>query len=269
MVALSPEDRAHLCQAAEDHFSQVHYGIADKFVISCAQKESALFVNCQNCTGEYVPFDNSDVSVIICNSGAKPKPISGKQIISLLQTKYPEIQSLCDVTTNHIESMKDTLGDKLYSVAFHMVTENQRTMECKDALLHNDYDRLGALLMESHASFRDILNASSWEIDTLVELAIEQPGVYGARMNEEGNVILLVQRSQEVSVMKVIMQEYKERTGKECTMVTCYMCEGARIVTAEEMKAKASALWKRPWVWACAATAVSIGVMILVRSRRH
>ena len=45
-----------------------------------------------------------------------------------------------------------------------------------------DLERAGRLMMHSHASLRDLYEVSSPELDTLVELALEQPGCHRARL---------------------------------------------------------------------------------------
>lgn len=70
LVPLSPEDRAKLCQAAEENFTQVQQGIMDKFVICCAQKDTIMYCHSREKPGEYIPFN---ASVIVCNPGVKPK----------------------------------------------------------------------------------------------------------------------------------------------------------------------------------------------------
>lgn len=59
LVPLSPEDRAKLCQAAEENFTQVQQGIMDKFVICCAQKDTIMYCHSREKPGEYIPFNAS------------------------------------------------------------------------------------------------------------------------------------------------------------------------------------------------------------------
>ena len=265
LVPLSPEDRAKLCQAAEENFTQVQQGIMDKFVICCAQKDTIMYCHSREKPGEYIPFN---ASVIVCNPGVKPKSIpSWSNVLAVLQTVYPNIHSLNDVDTCQVNLIKDSLGDDLYKMAIHCISECQRAAEGKQALLRGDYESVGGSLMYSFVSFRDMLKASCDEIDGLSELIAEEESVYGIRMNEEGEVLILVERSQEKRVARWLEQEYKKRFGKVCKMIACYPSDGAKIISTEKTEVGTYSKWKNPWLWACAATVVGVGVMMFMHSR--
>jgi galactokinase len=55
-------------------------------------------------------------------------------------------------------------------------------LDAASALRQNDLSRFGKLLTESHASFSDGYQVSVPELDTLVGIAQETPGVSGARL---------------------------------------------------------------------------------------
>ncbi len=59
-------------------------------------------------------------------------------------------------------------------------------LEARKALLAGDLKRFGTLMVEAHASFRDDFAASCPEVDTLVKIALRQPGCIGARITGGG-----------------------------------------------------------------------------------
>ena len=67
-----------------------------------------------------------------------------------------------------------------------MITENERVLKGVAALKAGDLEEFGRLLNASHASLRDDYEVSCRELDTLVELALEVPGVLGSRMTGAG-----------------------------------------------------------------------------------
>jgi galactokinase len=67
----------------------------------------------------------------------------------------------------------------------HVVTENARVLETLDALADGQLERLGELLMSSHASMRDDFEISIPELDLAVETAM-QTGAVGSRMTGGG-----------------------------------------------------------------------------------
>ena len=70
--------------------------------------------------------------------------------------------------------------------ARHVVTENARVLEAVEALRSGALERLGALLAASHRSLRDDYQVSVPDLDRLVALAAEAPGVFGARLTGGG-----------------------------------------------------------------------------------
>ena len=293
-VALSPEDRALLCQAAEHNFPRMPCGVMDQFISSCAVKGSLLLIDCRANKGELVPMDDPSVSIIVCNSNKKHQLTGSeyldrvkqcKEAVALLQTRYPEVRALRDATVEQVEALKEAMGDVVYRRALHVVSECQRCLECKEALEKKDYEKVGQLLIESHASLRDNFEVSTPEIDILVEIALEQEGVYGARITGGGFggcVVCFVKSEKAEAVMKTMEEEYKKKTGIQCDAFITKPEQGARVMNAfevdEEVKASAYACAcceeccvkkavKCPFFWMGVAAVAAVGVFAFMRRR--
>ena len=291
-VALSPEDRALLCQAAEHNFPRMPCGVMDQFISSCAVKGSLLLIDCRANKGELVPMDDPSVSIIVCNSNKKHQLTGSeypdrvkqcKEAVARLQTRYPEVRALRDATVEQVEAMKEAMGDVVYRRALHVVSECQRCLECKEALEKKDYEKVGQLLIESHASLRDNFEVSTPEIDILVEIALEQEGVYGARITGGGFggcVVCFVKSEKAEAVMKTMEEEYKKKTGIQCDAFITKPEQGARVMNAfevdEEVKANACACCeeccvkkavKCPFFWMGVAAVAAVGVFAFMRRR--
>ena len=291
-VALSPEDRALLCQAAEHNFPRMPCGVMDQFISSCAVKGSLLLIDCRANKGELVPMDDPSVSIIVCNSNKKHQLTGSeypdrvkqcKEAVTLLQTRYPEVRALRDATVEQVEALKEAMGDVVYRRALHVVSECQRCLECKEALEKRDYEKVGQLLYQSHASLRDNFEVSTPEIDILVEIALEQEGVYGARITGGGFggcVVCFVKSEKAEAVMKTMEEEYKKKTGIQCDAFITKPEQGARVMNAfevdEEVKASACACCeeccvkkavKCPFFWMGVAAVAAVGVFAFMRRR--
>ena len=293
-VALSPEDRALLCQAAEHNFPRMPCGVMDQFISSCAVKGSLLLIDCRANKGELVPMDDPSVSIIVCNSNKKHQLTGSeypdrvkqcKEAVALLQTRYPEVRALRDATVEQVEALKEAMGDVVYRRALHVVSECQRCLECKEALEKRDYEKVGQLLYQSHASLRDNFEVSTPEIDILVEIALEQEGVYGARITGGGFggcVVCFVKSEKAEAVMKTMEEEYKKKTGIQCDAFITKPEQGARVMNAfevdEEVKASAYACScceeccvkkavKCPFFWMGVAAVAAVGVFAFMRRR--
>ena len=68
----------------------------------------------------------------------------------------------------------------------HVVMENERVIEVKDALKAGDLVLTGKLMSRSHESLRDNFEVSCPEIDWLVKRAWELDGILGSRMTGSG-----------------------------------------------------------------------------------
>ena len=160
--------------------------------------------------------------------------------VALLQAKYPEVRALRDASVEQVEALKEALGDVVYRRALHVVSECQRCLACKEALERRDYEKVGLLLYQSHASLRDNFEVSTPEIDILVEIASEQDGVFGARITGGGFggcVVCFVQSDKAEAVMRAMETEYKARTGIECSAFITSPEQGARVMTGDEVDA--------------------------------
>jgi galactokinase len=78
-----------------------------------------------------------------------------KEATAFLQAIGKEIKTLRDATVEEVEQVKDTMESTIYKRAKHVVTENARTLQAKDAVEASDWSRVGELMNGSHESMRD------------------------------------------------------------------------------------------------------------------
>ncbi|KAE8576939.1 hypothetical protein XENTR_v10004373 [Xenopus tropicalis] len=101
-------------------------------------------------------------------------------------TRALKKESLRDSSMEELEAMKESLTKTCYKRARHVISEIARTTDAADALQRGDYKAFGKLMVESHNSLRDDYEVSCPELDELVAIALEVPGVYGSRMTGGG-----------------------------------------------------------------------------------
>jgi len=101
------------------------------------------------------------------------------------------------------------------------------------ALQSGDAERFGHLMYRSHASLRDDYEVSCAELDTMVELALKQPGIYGSRMTGAGFggcTVSLVAHVRADEFATNLRREYYLFMGKEPTVSVCHASNGAQTV---------------------------------------
>jgi galactokinase len=189
-VEIERAELARLCQRAESDFVGARCGIMDQFVISCCARGRAMMLDCRSLEFRLAAMPN-DARLLIVDSGVSHRLPSGhynsrrkecEQAVSRLAGRIPQLGSLRDLDLEQLEDEKKTLGDRLYRRCRHVLNENQRVEAAYAALQVGDVAHLGKLITASHVSLRDDYEISCAELDALVEIMVDRPGVYGARL---------------------------------------------------------------------------------------
>jgi galactokinase len=185
---------ALLCQRAENHFVGANVGIMDQFVICCGEQDNAVMIDCRSLDYQLAPIPTS-VRIVICNSMVKHSVAGGEyntrraeieQGTAILRSHRPEIKALRDATVEDLAQWGDEMPPNVLRRCRHVITEDNRVLAAVQAFKDHDLTRFGELMHEAHVSFRDDFEASCPEIDILVDLAVKQPGCFGARLTGGG-----------------------------------------------------------------------------------
>lgn len=189
------QDLALIGQFSENQYNGVNCGIMDQFAIAMGKKDSAIFLDTADLSYEYAPISLDGAKIVILNTNKKrglgdskynERRAECEAALAALQTKL-SIKSLGELTEEEFEANKALIGDEIkIKRAKHAVYENQRTIKAVKALQDKDLALFGKLMIASHDSLRDDYEVTGIELDTLVEEALKQPGVIGARMTGAG-----------------------------------------------------------------------------------
>ncbi len=115
----------------------------------------------------------------------------------------------------------------------HIVTEVDRVGQVVDALAGGDWERVGALFTESHASMRDDFEISCEELDVVVDTALAA-GALGARMTGGGfggSAIALVRREDAERVADRVARAFADRGWPAPGVLPAPASAGARRVS--------------------------------------
>jgi galactokinase len=185
---------ARLCQRAENGYVGVQSGLMDQFAESCGVAGSAVLLDCRSHDWRAIPLP-PDVALVVCHTGS-PRHLDGSEYnlrrsqcdaaVAALAQGDPTIRSLRDVTLEALAAARSGLDPIAFGRAEHVVTENARVEATVDALAAGDLAGVGRLFAASHASLRDRFEVSSPELDAMVDVAREVPGVIAARMTGAG-----------------------------------------------------------------------------------
>jgi len=242
-AALSLEQLANLCRRAENEYVGAKSGIMDQFVVAGAVAHRAMLLDCRSLTFELLSLPNQ-VRVVICNSMVKHAVATGEygdrrdEVESgqaVLQRERPRVKLLRDATLGDLEACKNKMSATSFARCKHIITENQRVLNAREALLHEDMKQFGNIMVEAHKSMRDDFAASCKEVDMLVEIATQQPECFGARITGGGfggctvNVVRTEAVEQFVATLK---KEYEAKTGITAQCFVSAPSDGALAMAA-------------------------------------
>jgi galactokinase len=229
---------ALLCQRAENEFVGARCGIMDQFIACHGKPGHSVLIDCRSLESRLIPIPQ-DVALVVCNSMVKHEIAANEynkrraeceEGVRLLQDAIPSIQSLRDVSREHLDANKKLFSPLIYKRVRHVVTEIERTLLASAALERGDLPPLSRWMAESHRSLRDDYEVSCRELDILVEIAAPQKGVLGARVTGGGFggcTINLVQRQFVPSFMHTVKEEYLKRTNLRSDILSMNSADGA------------------------------------------
>lgn len=232
-------DLALIGQYSENNFNGCNCGIMDQFAVAMGKKDHAIFLDTATLHYEYAPVVLKDAKIIITNSKVKHSLVDSKynerrqecsEALAALQ-KELDINALGDLDMDTFEKFKEVIPNPVQvRRAKHAVAENQRTIEAVAALKAGNIERFGELMNQSHISLRDDYEVSCDEIDVLVDLAWEVPGVIGSRITGGGFggcTVSIVKNDAVDAFISTVGSSYKEKVGHEAEFYTVDIGGGA------------------------------------------
>jgi len=236
-TALEPFEKARLCQQAEQAFAGVPCGIMDQYSSVFGQRDHLMLLDCRTNSHRSIPLVDSEVSVLIFNSHAKHDLAAGayaeRRATCESAAAALGVASLRNLTPAQAIERRGLLTDAQFRCARHVTTENERTCSAARAIAGGDWDQVGELLAASHRSLRADFQVSCRELDMLVELAEQQPGVLAARMTGGGFggcTINLVRTDALETVAEAVCREYQQATGIEPDAIITRPADGAVVL---------------------------------------
>ncbi len=245
-LGLTGPEAARIGRRAEHEFAGVPCGIMDQLVSATGRRGCGLLIDCRAETTRAIPLPpegESGAAIMLVDSGLRHGLPDGAYAAKVAAcdsaARALGVRELRDATMAQVEGAAG-LSDEERRAATHVVGENARveafveTLEGALAATSPDWpaalDRLGWLMMESHASLRHTYRVSCRELDALVDLAMLTPGVFGARLTGAGfggSVVALVRADAAASFQERIERGYRAKVGIACGIAQVTAVEGA------------------------------------------
>jgi galactokinase len=172
---------ARLCSRVENDWVGARTGLLDQTAALLGAPDTALLIDFATHAVEPVPLRLGDWTLVTVDSGETHTHAG-----SGYNERRAECEAACDALgVTHLSAADPAqaarLPEPLNRRARHVLEEDQRVRAAVAALRDDDLPALGALLDASHASLRDLYDASTDAVDRAVN-RLRNAGAAGARM---------------------------------------------------------------------------------------
>ncbi len=206
-----------------------------------------MLLDCRSLDYQYFPFQfSSEVKVVLVNSMVHHSLASSEynvrraqceEGVKILQSVYPGINSLRDLSSEQVKLQQALLPAKVYDRCRYVTQENERVEKACAHLQRNELKEAGALMFASHEGLSKLYEVSCPELDFLAQLASQRPEVAGARMmggGFGGCTINLVATEKVDDFCNFVQEQFRQRYGVTPEVYITSIEDGARVELAAE-----------------------------------
>jgi galactokinase len=229
---IAPLEIAKACQRAEHRYVGVQSGLLDQVISLFGRTDHAVFFDCRSEEIRVVPFPPG-VALIVADSGKQRELVRGAYNLRREETQAAAralgVPTLRDVNSADLFHPPD-LPDLLRRRAAHIIGENERVWRGVELLERGDAVAFGNLMNASHESSRRNFENSTPELDLLVSIAQQLPGVFGARLSGAGfggAIVILCKRDGAEAIAAELSRRYFDAGGMRSDVFVCRIAEGA------------------------------------------
>lgn len=241
-AGFSPMELARIAQRAENQFIGLQCGIMDMFASIHGRKDHVMRIDCRDLSSEYFPLALGDYRIVLMDTGVKHSLASSEYNlrrqqceagVAVVSSTHPHVKSLRDIDIALLRLFEDQMDPMVYQRCAYVVAENERVLATCAALQTGDLAAVGKYMFASHAGLKHQYEVSCPELDLLVDLVRNDPGVLGSRMmggGFGGCTISIVHKDAVSRLAAAIGPIYHHRTGKEMQLHEVVTGDGAREV---------------------------------------
>ncbi|GAB3010359.1 galactokinase [Niabella terrae] len=239
-AGLDRVELALLGKRVENDFMGLNSGIMDQFAVAMGKDAHSVLLNCDTLEYEYLPFEIGDYILAIINTNKPRKLVESKynERFEQCRTALRELQQelsithLCELSTEQFDQHRGLITDAVVANrALHVVTEDKRVKDAKQALVAGNIRRFGELMYASHESLQRLYEVSGAELDAIVEFSKSFEDCIGARMTGAGFggcAIALVKKDSFDDYSQQLSDFYQERIGYQPGVFSSVIAEGVR-----------------------------------------
>jgi galactokinase len=237
----NPRAMSLIGQRAEQQFAGVACGIMDQMAVACAHDGYALLLDCRSFVitnvaipaGVRIVIVHTGLDRALTSSGYNERRAACERAVAAVHGLAPGVHALRDVDERMLETARGMMDEDAFRRASHVVAEIRRPAQLAAALEQGSLAAAGRVMLDSHASLRDLYEVSCPELDLLVGLSMEQEGCYGARLTGAGFggcAIALVDATHVEPFATTVRRAYEARTHLPARTIISRPSAGTRLV---------------------------------------
>ena len=239
---LTNVELAILGKKVENGFMGLNSGIMDQFAVAMGKAGNAVLLNTDTLGYEYIPFEIGDYVLAIINSNKPRKLVESKYnerfnecrtALEKFRQQLP-VNNLVEISTGQFDQYKQLLNDPvLEKRALHVISENARVKQAKEALVNGAIKTFGELMYASPDSLQHLYEVSGQELDTIVDFCRTYKDCIGARMTGAGFggcAIALIKKDCFDDFAEKISADYESKIGYKPGVFSSVIAEGVRTV---------------------------------------
>lgn len=232
-VDLDRVEQAHIAQQAENEYVGAPTGLLDQLSSLFGEPGQAMLIDFRDVTVQPVQFDPeaAGVALLLIDSRARHAHAGGEYAArrascerAAADVGVVSLREVSDVSA--LGAVKDPVDARR---ARHVLTENQRVLDCVAAMGSSDFATVGELWTASHASMRDDFEITTPHLDLIAATAV-RAGALGARMTGGGFggcVIALVPRERVDAVSEAVSRAVRDAGYPEPVITRTHAGGGA------------------------------------------
>jgi galactokinase len=232
-----------IAQEAENKFIGVNCGIMDQFAVANGKKDHAILLMCDTLEFKHVPFRSGDYKIVIGNTNKRRGLVESEyntrrsqceQAVQYLQVQFPDITLLGQITLEQYNAYEHLIPEEIIRKrARHVMEEIDRVLQSITVLENDDLPAFGQLMIASHRSLQHLYEVTGIELDSMVDAALQAPGVLGSRMTGAGFggcTVSLVHEAHIDHFINQVGQQYTDITGLIPAFYVCDIGDGVKEV---------------------------------------
>jgi galactokinase len=216
---------ALLSQKAENDWVGVKCGIMDQMISATGKANHAVLIDCRTLETQALPLPPKTLVVILDTNtrrGLVESAYNERRAQCEEAARFFGVPALRDVTLADFQARSGGLAPLVAQRAKHVISENERVLAARTAMLAGDAKTLGALMIASHESLRDDFAVSSDALNRVVACALEHSACYGARMTGAGFGgcgVALVDEAHVESFLAHVESWYQARMAEDASVL--------------------------------------------------